>query len=163
MKWFTSDWHLFHENIIRYCDRPYKGTREMNRDILEKHNSVVAPEDTVYVLGDVTMAGSKFFDTCQEWVQKFNGTKHLILGNHDKHRPFAYIEMGFESVHTSLEIPEGFKLVHDPALACTDLDSNFLVGHVHGLFTRVNNALNVGVDVHGFYPINMEKVVDYFQ
>lgn len=21
MRWFTSDWHLGHENIIQYCDR----------------------------------------------------------------------------------------------------------------------------------------------
>jgi calcineurin-like phosphoesterase family protein len=28
--WFTSDFHLGHFNIIRYCNRPFVDTQEMN-------------------------------------------------------------------------------------------------------------------------------------
>ena len=31
--WFTADFHLGHENIIRYCDRPFETISEMDADI----------------------------------------------------------------------------------------------------------------------------------
>ena len=32
--WFTSDLHFCHSNIIKYWNRPYDNTYEMNKDIL---------------------------------------------------------------------------------------------------------------------------------
>jgi len=43
--WFTSDFHLGHFNIIRYCNRPFADTREMNAAILERLNALVKPDD----------------------------------------------------------------------------------------------------------------------
>ena len=51
---FTSDWHLYHTNILKYCDRPFKTIEEMHEVILHNWNRVVKKGDTVYVLGDVT-------------------------------------------------------------------------------------------------------------
>jgi calcineurin-like phosphoesterase family protein len=39
--WFTSDFHFGHFNIIRYCNRPFADTREMNAAILERLNASV--------------------------------------------------------------------------------------------------------------------------
>ncbi len=39
--WFTSDFHLGHRNIIRYCDRPFHSTDEMDEAIIENLNSRV--------------------------------------------------------------------------------------------------------------------------
>ena len=36
--WFTSDTHFCHENIIRYCNRPFKNVEEMNVLVLELNN-----------------------------------------------------------------------------------------------------------------------------
>ena len=47
---------------------------------LEKFNSKVKPEDTVYILGD-TMLGDNA--TGEECLAKLNGHKIMILGNHD--------------------------------------------------------------------------------
>ena len=46
-----------HENIIKYCpeSRPFNTVEDMNEHIVEKWNSVVSPEDTVYHLGDCFM------------------------------------------------------------------------------------------------------------
>jgi len=32
--WFTSDYHLGHANIIKYCNRPFKGIDQMNSTII---------------------------------------------------------------------------------------------------------------------------------
>ena len=33
-----SDSHFYHENIIKYCNRPYSSVDEMNADMIEKWN-----------------------------------------------------------------------------------------------------------------------------
>ena len=51
-KFIIADTHFFHENIIDYCDRPFKDWQEMNAVMIERWNEVVTPEDEVYHLGD---------------------------------------------------------------------------------------------------------------
>ncbi len=46
--WFTSDFHLGHFNIIRYCNRLFADTQEMNAAILERLNASVKPNDVLY-------------------------------------------------------------------------------------------------------------------
>lgn len=83
MIWFTSDTHFSHNNIIRYCDRPFRDVDHMNQVIIDNWNSVVSPEDTVFHLGDVALGQ---IDKSLACVSRLNGYKILKLGNHD--RPF---------------------------------------------------------------------------
>ena len=57
--WLTSDFHLGHFNIIRYCNRPFADTKEMNAAILERVNASVKPDDVLYFLGGFCMGGPK--------------------------------------------------------------------------------------------------------
>jgi calcineurin-like phosphoesterase family protein len=50
--WVTSDQHFAHAKIIRYANRPYASAAEMDMDLIQKWNSVVAPGDIVLHLGD---------------------------------------------------------------------------------------------------------------
>lgn len=34
--YFISDMHFYHENIIKFCDRPFKGIDEMNEEIVKR-------------------------------------------------------------------------------------------------------------------------------
>jgi calcineurin-like phosphoesterase family protein len=77
--YFTSDPHYWHNNVIRYCSRPYSTVEEMNEDMLAKWNSVVKPEDTVYCLGDFSLA----FRGVEIYSFRLNGTRYLVPGNHD--------------------------------------------------------------------------------
>lgn len=84
--WVISDTHLNHDNILQFTDnlgvriRPFGSTKEMNEHILERWNSVVKPGDLVYHLGDVALGSQEDFKKI--WP-KFNGSKRLIVGNHD--------------------------------------------------------------------------------
>lgn len=56
----------------------------MGTAIIANWNNTVAPEDTVYILGDVVMGQRA---SSLPLIGRLNGTKHLILGNHDYPHP----------------------------------------------------------------------------
>jgi calcineurin-like phosphoesterase family protein len=160
----TADLHLGHQNIIKYCNRPFGTYHQMDSALIKNFNSVVSDEDTVFILGDFTMSRNR--DVISDYLGRMNGNKHLILGNHDRAKAFCYVDCGFQSVHTSFPLPEhNLIMAHDPSVsdACKALGfEKILCGHVHGLFTFQNKVLNVGLDVHNYFPISLEKALSYF-
>lgn len=79
MIFFTSDLHFWHANVIKYCNRPYASVEEMNEKLILNWNSVVSPKDTVYVLGDFSLA----IRPVETFTHRLNGIKYLVSGNHD--------------------------------------------------------------------------------
>jgi len=161
--WFTSDFHFFHKNIIQYSGRPFKSVDEMNYKIIKNLNMYVTHEDDLYILGDLTFLSPSKWETLGKLIRQINGRKHLILGNHDLLKPWKYVEIGFMTVHTAVKIEE-FWLVHDPALSeALPKSEKILCGHVHTLFKKQRNCLNVGVDVWNFEPVHIETIREIFQ
>ena len=54
-RFFTSDLHLDHTNVIAYCDRPFADVGQMNAALVAAWNTVVMADDEVWVLGDLAM------------------------------------------------------------------------------------------------------------
>lgn len=106
--WFTSDPHFSHENIIKYCNRPFENAEEMNKFLIKSYNRYVKPGDILYFLGDIGFDKSQ---EIKEVLSKINGTKILILGNHDRWGIDTYYKMGFSSVLESARIKIGKNLV----------------------------------------------------
>jgi calcineurin-like phosphoesterase family protein len=174
MIYFTADWHLNHKNILKYCDRPFKNVHHMNRIILDNYDNTVKEDDHVYFLGDLTMESSSSKSKFVNLFQDLPGHKKLVLGNHDKFKPFDYHDMGFESVHTLLNTSfnhidlslgtSEFFMVHDPAYAYLP-NTVWLCAHIHNHWKsqRTDNniiLINVGVDVWDFKPVSFGRVVE---
>jgi calcineurin-like phosphoesterase family protein len=79
-----SDTHFGHENIIRYCGRPFKNAAAMSESLVERWNSRVSPEDTVYFLGDFAMGPKVDDQFIVNVLGRLNGRINIIPGNHDK-------------------------------------------------------------------------------
>ena len=75
MIYIIADTHFSHNNIIKYCERPFSDTQEMNNYIVEKWNSVVKPNDIVLHLGDV---GFGLKEELIPLITSLNGNKILI-------------------------------------------------------------------------------------
>ncbi len=158
MIWFTADPHFGHENIIKYCNRPFKNVKIMDQTIIRNHNGRVGSNDDVYILGDFSLKPKRYREDYRKIVSKLNGKLHLIMGNHDIKDPTFYIDVGFHSVHYPYFEVKEFICVHDPSISTINSDKKFLCGHIHNLFLKIKNCLNVGVDIHNFNPISIDEV-----
>lgn len=170
---FTSDTHFCHANIIKFCDRPFKDTNEMNETLISNWNSVVKANDVIYHLGDFCFAGSV------EWhsiLGRLKGRIHLILGNHDeKNIREGYMHL-FESVSYQQKLLiDGYNvyLNHYPYLCYPGYKpyTMQLFGHIHsshykfdGVDAQIaknqlqSSQYDVGVDWNNFTPISWEEV-----
>ena len=173
--WFTADLHLGHENIIRYCDRPFGSVDEMDRALIERWNEVVEPTDEVWVLGDVALGP---IAQTLPLVGELHGRKLLLSGNHDRCWPdhgrraegweARYLEAGFAEVHHG---QRRLTVESRPVLAChfpyrgdshardrflehrpVDRGDWLLHGHVHERWLQQDRMINVGVDVWDHRP-----------
>src|SRR3954469_18473977 len=80
-RYWTSDLHLGHANIIRYCRRPFADVEQMNEALIERWNETVSEADEVWVLGDFALG--TIGDTLP-MAGRLRGRKLLIAGNHDR-------------------------------------------------------------------------------
>lgn len=91
---FTSDWHIGHAKSIEFDRRPFPNVEEMHKALIRRYNSSVPWDGVCYFLGDIGLGGSK---ETHEVIRQLNGTKVLVLGNHDKN-PYAMYKYGFDVV-----------------------------------------------------------------
>ena len=180
MRYFTSDTHFGHGNIIKYCTRPFLSAGEMDVTIINNWNAIVKPEDTVYHLGDAFFTSP---ERAKHILSILNGHKILILGNHDR-TGHKMKEWGFEEVYQSLQLTlsDGTiaNLSHYPYKGTADPhfrlkfenknlkdDGRLLIcGHVHTSWkTRPgqykNHMVNVGQDQWNFTPISEDELLAF--
>lgn len=81
MRYFTSDTHFGHQNIIKFCNRPFDSVNHMNEALIANWNSTVTPDDVVFHLGDVALGPWAEWDRL---LTRLNGYKVLVVGNHDR-------------------------------------------------------------------------------
>lgn len=79
--WFTADIHAYHNNIIKYCNRPFDDTEEMHEAIISNWNTFVGKTDMVFIAGDLGFFKKK--EQLIDFMQKLNGYKIVTPGNHD--------------------------------------------------------------------------------
>jgi len=154
MYFFTADQHFGHENIIRFCNRPFGSAEEMDRELIRRHNEVVFPGDTVVHAGDFAFRNAR---SPQSYLEELNGEHVLVRGSHDRW-------LG-ESAPSILElIIEGQHLV-----VChyamrrwprSHHGSWQLYGHSHGQLEPIGKQWDVGVDNNDFYPVSFERIRD---
>ena len=173
---FTSDTHIGHENILKYCKRPYRNTDEMNENLIHNWNKVVRDKDIVFHLGDVSFCD---IDITESILQQLKGKIYLVYGNHDNPAIFNRLKNRFEAMNSQMNIvvnSQKIILNHCPFLTYHGIYKKKptwqLFGHVHstkfpneGLDqTRLHfltpSQYDVGVDFNDYTPIDFEQLKD---
>lgn len=158
--WFTSDLHFGHENCLKYDNAPYAGIEEHDEDIIAKWNATVAPEDIVFLLGDICISQSK--EKIRSYVERLkNGRKILVLGNHDRRHGVNnirfYYDLGFEKVYDKpVILKDFFILSHEPVFVCPQMPYFNIFGHVHNhpaFATESPQTFCACTCRHGYAPV----------
>lgn len=129
--WVTSDTHFHHKNILKYeaSNRPFKDRDEMNEELIKRWNEKVGIYDVVFHLGDFSFSSP---NKIRQTVERLNGRKFLLLGNHDRVKGYDWNNLGFERVFNNPFIMDGkFIFSHEPLGFIPDGKVN-VYGHVHG-------------------------------
>lgn len=161
-KWFISDTHFFHTNILEFLKkdgtrlRPFNSIDEMHELIVNSWNSVISENDFVYHLGDVTFQYHRPF---QELMYSLKGNKRLIVGNHDK-----LLNMGLLKHFNKVMLWHGFKehnftASHLPLKEGHFRDGVFnLHGHTHANDLEDKKYINCCVEATQYKPKHIEEI-----
>lgn len=108
----TSDWHLCHKNIIKYCNRPFefsnKGLYDNAYQIFNYHQNLLNDDDILINLGDIGMVNDKNREFFISYFNALKGHKILILGNHDTEDLDFYKKCGFCIITNYIKIDKYF-------------------------------------------------------
>jgi len=178
---FTSDFHLFHHNVIRFDNRPFADVNEMHLAIEKAWNDVVKPEDIVIYLGDLSFAKREDKISVENLVNNLNGTIHYIIGNHDKYDDIKNYKK-FVSVNDYLDLfvrfkkdlPNGLSIDEEVLFCCMHYPiyswnkkhrgSYHVHGHCHlnlseGEFHKQNRIVDVGCMGFNYAPISYLEII----
>jgi calcineurin-like phosphoesterase family protein len=135
---FIADLHLSHQNMTTL--RGFSTIEEHDEHIIEKWNSVVHKRDVTYILGDVTMEKSAPYHL----LDRLNGLKHVVMGNHDRRQDVKKLLEYVESVAGMIQY-KGVMLTHAP-IHPRELEYRFPVnihGHIHDSQVMLDHWTNI--------------------
>ena len=154
--WLVSDLHFSHKNIVKYSTnrKTELNLDENDNEMLKKHdealirrwNYTVKKYDTVYILGDFSFATT---DETRKILEKLNGKKHLIIGNHDA--SCKGLDNYFESVSQIKEVT--FKKTVYPFL-----DENMHCIMCHFPMIAWNRRMHGSIMVHGHCHGSLDEI-----
>ena len=172
----TSDSHLGHYNICKYCHRPFQSRSDMDQTLIKNWNAVV-PEDGIVVhCGDFMLPHNEDIKEYNKYLNQLHGRVLLLRGNHDR-ASLDWVSDKLIAVRDqAMIVVDGVKIFaqHYP---CAAFNGDYHVyGHIHTLadgtcygidgdVTKVmrKNTYDVGVDQNGYTPVSYLQLCDIFR
>ncbi len=149
---YISDTHFGHKNMA--LKRGFSSADEMDEHIVKMWNSKVLKKDTVYILGDITMEKSNY-----EILNRLNGYKKVVLGNHDQPQHIPKL-LEFVNSVCGMYKKGGYVLTHCPIheSEVTRFHRN-IHGHVHENSLDDYRYINVSCEVVNYTPMLLEEII----
>ena len=144
---FISDLHFGHTNMA--IKRGFEFVEDHDNYIVNQWNKVVNKKDTTYILGDITMEKANY-----EILDRLNGIKHIVLGNHDEGQHTKYMQNYVNKIAGMVNYKKEFILTHCPIHPC-ELEYRFkynIHGHVHKNSLNDKRYVNVSCEVIDYTP-----------
>ena len=134
----------------------------MNQNMIDKWNSVVRKCDTTIHLGDFAFGN---MDDISELVDRLNGRKILILGNHDRKiskNVKKWIDVGFDEVYKyPILYKKFFFLSHEPIEHLTpQMPYANIHGHIHNNKYESKQYVNACVEQIDYTPVNIDVIIN---
>ncbi|GAC1409138.1 MAG: metallophosphoesterase family protein [Burkholderiaceae bacterium] len=151
-----ADTHFGHKNILLYEKekRPFATIGEHDESLIERWNSVVKPDDTVWHLGDVLFGQQSF-----AILPRLHGLKNLVMGNHDQY-PIRWYAKHFRGIYGAAEL-------HDCILTHVPIHPQQFYrfrgnihGHTHSHSIGDPRYACVSVEQTQLMPVLFDEVID---
>lgn len=162
--WFWSDLHFSHENIIRYCDRPFSSAGEMNKVLVGNALARLTAADILVIGGDITMSGVNIANALLRAIPAY---KINVLGNHDVVRA-GRLNLDVDEVAACLEFEferRSFLVTHYPVAESVLRPGQLnLHGHIHNAtlppaLGRDDRHVCMCVERTGYAPMLMAELL----
>lgn len=154
---FISDPHFGHKNMADR--RGFHDEFYMNEHIIESWNKVVRKGDTTWILGDITMEKNDY-----EHLNRLNGYKRIVLGNHDQGQHTKHMLNYVNSIHGMEKIRSkkygNIWLTHAPV---HPKELEFRVGynihgHIHGYELEDKRYICVLAERQDYTPKTLDEL-----
>ena len=169
--WLTSDWHFGHDREFIWKARGFDSVRQMNECIIYRHNKLVAPDDDVYVLGDLMLGDSAAGIEC---VRRLNGKLHIVRGNHDTDTRWELYSSLPNVVEKQNAIYLKYKKYHFYMSHYVSMTGNLekeslkqmtlcLYGHTHqssNFYMDMPYLYHCGCDSHNCKPVLLDDIIE---
>lgn len=158
----TSDTHFGHRNIIKYCNRPFNSVEQMDSCMIDIWNAIIKPNDIVFHLGDFSLAGAEIAGPI---IDKLNGKKILIAGNHDRgsiknYPAWKRVSNTFDFHYKGIEV----HMRHEPWDEIEHEEHLYLHGHCHGNMGVIHDKqIDAGVDCWDMAPVELEEIIEFWR
>lgn len=163
-----------HDRDFIYKPRSFESSFEHDEAIIKRWNSVVNPEDEVYVLGDIMLGNNIYGLKC---LKSLKGKLHIIFGNHDtdtRKQMYSECYNVVDCAYANLITFNKWKffLSHYPTLTANNDDDGKpiskkvinLCGHIHTKdpFYDWERGLiyHCEMDAHNCTPILLEDIIE---
>lgn len=168
MNFYIGDLHFGHQSVIEFDNRPFQDVEEMDQRLIQLWNEKVSKDDQVYVLGDFAFRNKK---PAEWYLSQLKGSKHLIIGNHDRKLLKNEAAMGyFQSVDKMMHVKDMGRqicLCHYPIIDWFGMyyGSWHIYGHIHNggnestqYMKKLERALNASACINHYAPVSFEEL-----
>lgn len=163
----TCDEHYRHAKVIIYNDRPFDSPEAMEETMTTNHNATVRECDVTIHIGDYCFGHRKDFI---ELVSKLNGQHLFMDGSHDRALAEYFLSDDLCLGEKAKLLPKMFEFdyagkaitLNHYAMTrwCKSHYGSFhFFGHSHGHHTPDNRSMDVGVDCHNFFPLEIGAAI----
>lgn len=161
--YIISDTHFGHLGVTKFLRadgtklRPWDTIEEMDEEMIKRWNETVKPNDKIYHLGDVVINRRAL-----KTLERLNGDKVLIKGNHDIFRLNEYTQY-FREIR-SYHVLEGMIFshipIHESSLERFGVNVH---GHLHSNRVMKDGVIDpryhsVCVELIDFRPISLDEL-----
>jgi len=162
--WYTADTHFGHENVMKFCNRPFSSVQQMDTALIANMRDQVGESDDLWIIGDFAFGPrSKDAGYLNSVFEQLPGARrHLIVGNHDLQ---PTLELGWDTVSPLIELrdrplKQANTLCLYPMITWNHSRRSALqlFGHVHNNWLGSRNSVNLGVDVWDFAPVQFDAI-----
>ncbi|HJX05272.1 MAG TPA: hypothetical protein VJ461_01020 [Candidatus Nanoarchaeia archaeon] len=158
--YLIGDTHFDHENVIRYCKRPFRTKQEMNQLMLENWNNTVNDDDFVMFMGDMSFGRDS--RPADYWLEQLKGQVIFFKGSHDQSKKVHYNHSMILDI-----MNQEFLFLHDPKYAPTGWNKWVVHGHLHNnwptryaLVNGEQKTINVSVELINYKPVLLEEIIN---